>query len=109
MCESYNGWINRETWALALHIDNDQGLQETVMNLAEIAHDDNDGYYESALSSLSNAIEELFDDAFSDIAEMNQAGLNMLKDIGSLYRVDWREVARGYLYEVENKYEEANA
>jgi hypothetical protein len=33
MCEEYNGWTNRETWGLALHIDNDQGLQEQASEL----------------------------------------------------------------------------
>src|SRR5690242_7741005 len=28
--ERYNGWTNRETWAVALHINNDQGWQESV-------------------------------------------------------------------------------
>lgn len=28
--ETYNGWTNRETWAVALHINNDQGWQESV-------------------------------------------------------------------------------
>ena len=28
--EKYNGWTNRETWAVALHINNDQGWQESV-------------------------------------------------------------------------------
>ena len=26
--EKYNGWTNRETWLVALHINNDQGFQE---------------------------------------------------------------------------------
>src|SRR5690348_15456796 len=28
--ERYNGWTNRETWAVALHINNDQGWQESI-------------------------------------------------------------------------------
>jgi hypothetical protein len=28
--ETYEGWTNRETWAVALHINNDQGWQESV-------------------------------------------------------------------------------
>src|SRR4051794_15066651 len=27
----YNGWSNRETWCAALWINNDQGMQESVM------------------------------------------------------------------------------
>ena len=43
----------------------------------------------------------MFDDAFSDIAEMTAEGLTMLKDIGSLYRVNWYEIAQGILGEIE--------
>ena len=31
--EDYNGWRNRETWALVLHINNDQGLQAWAHDL----------------------------------------------------------------------------
>jgi hypothetical protein len=30
MCNEYNGWKNYQSWNMALWIDNDQGLYETV-------------------------------------------------------------------------------
>src|SRR5881394_2109748 len=33
MSEEYNGWTNRETWAVALWINNEQGSQESVHDL----------------------------------------------------------------------------
>ena len=37
MCEEYNGWTNRETWAVALWLDNDQGLHEMATDrVAEV-------------------------------------------------------------------------
>lgn len=33
--EGYNGWTNRETWCLNLHIDSDQGLHDYWMEKAE--------------------------------------------------------------------------
>lgn len=30
MSDTYNGWTNRETWLVALWINNDQGWQESV-------------------------------------------------------------------------------
>jgi hypothetical protein len=102
MCEEYNGWTNRETWATNLWIDNERGIYERVQELAISANDpaEKDSPI-SAKTCLADAIEELFDDAFSDIAEMNAEGLNMLKDIGSLYRVDWQEIAEGILGEIQ--------
>jgi hypothetical protein len=88
MCETYEGWTNRETWAAMLWINNDQGLYETVQELTQHLHE-----CESPIMCLEESLENLFDDAFSDISEMTAMGLIMLKDIGSLYRVNWREIA----------------
>lgn len=33
--DGYNGWTNRATWAVALHVNNDQGWQEQVHELAQ--------------------------------------------------------------------------
>jgi hypothetical protein len=96
MCEKYDGWTNRETWAAALWINNDRGLYETVQELAKHAD-----YCDSPLMCLEESLEALFDDAFSDIAEMTATGLVMLKDIGSLYRVNWREIATNTLQELQ--------
>ena len=99
MEEQFNGWTNRETWATALYIDNDQGLLETVNSLAEAAYEDNQDDSDTALYELQVAIEDLFDDIAGDYTELSLDAYNMLRDIGSLYRVNWREVARSYLYE----------
>ena len=32
--DTYNGWANHETWAVVLHLDNDQGLQGAARALA---------------------------------------------------------------------------
>lgn len=96
MCETYEGWTNRETWAAALWVNNDQGLYETVQELAKHAD-----CCDSPLMCLEESLEALFDDAFSDIAEMTATGLVMLKDIGSLYRVNWREIANSTLQELQ--------
>jgi len=104
MCESYEGWTNRETWATMLWINNDRGLYETVQELAQ--HTD---YCNEPLMCLEESLEALFDDAFADIAEMSQEGLNMLKDIGSLYRVNWRELAITILEEKAEELEGADA
>jgi hypothetical protein len=104
MCKEYNGWTNRETWATALHLDNDFGLYEMVKDMVRASLEEHPE--SGAVQCLEESLENFLDEAFSDIADMTHAGLNMLKDIGSLYRVNWRELAEGYLAEAE---EEAKA
>lgn len=99
----YNGWTNRETWATMLHIDNDQWLQETAMDYAKTAVEEYDeqARYELA-QTLQNWIEE-------DLLTLENVAGNkglwlMLTDIGSLYRVNWREIAENLIeYVKENQ------
>ncbi len=106
MCEQYNGWNNRETWAAKLHLDNDQYLNEIAWEYAreEIAgHDKGEeinAYYLG--QTLKNWVEEDLL-TFENITVDNSDGQYlwiMLTDIGSLYRVDWREIAQSYLDEI---------
>lgn len=106
MCENYNGWTNRETWATKLHLDNDQYLYECAWQYAreEVAgHDKGEeinAYYLG--QTLKNWVE---DDllTFENIVQDNSDGHHlwlMANDIGSLYRVNWREIAQAYLDEI---------
>jgi hypothetical protein len=85
MCEEYNGWTNRETWAVALWIDNEQPLQAKALELAK----ENQGQ-----RKLADALESWIDDYFDQNWSNSKA---MRNDIGSLYRVNWWELAEGYL------------
>jgi len=57
MCEEYNGWTNRETWATALHIDNDQSLQEEASEkisasfLEDMDNEKEDGWQDGVTSA----------------------------------------------------------
>lgn len=96
----YEGWSNRETWATALHIDNDQALLEIALDYAreeekEHAEDESD-----ARNCLAESLEGWFDDMAGDFTELSAGVYSMLRDIGSLYRVNWRELADHYLDQV---------
>jgi hypothetical protein len=102
MEQDYNGWTNRETWATKLWIDNDQYLYETAQDYTrqEIeGHDQGETINPYYLGeTLKHWIEE--DLLTLENIAGNQELFNMLTDIGSLYRVNWREIADSFLSEM---------
>lgn len=98
MCDQYNGWTNRETWATKLWLDNDQALQELTQEMAE-NHDSVAGLADS----LSDFVSELLDmeEVLSAPPAQRKELISMSRDIGSLYRVNWWEIAESYLSEIK--------
>ena len=99
MCEEYNGWTNRETWATALHINNEQAFYYHAQDMAAGYQDDKSGLADA----LEEWIGELLDMemVLSAPPENRRELINMSNDIGSLYRVNWREIAESFLSEIE--------
>jgi hypothetical protein len=117
--ETYNGWKNRETWATALYLGNDQGLDIGAREAVAGLH-----YYEPTealdmtckvcgINLMTGDHGERPDDAMKVYVEdlqterlevrdtvgnhyVNDALLMMFDDIGSLWRVDWRAVAAAF-------------
>ena len=87
--DSYNGYTNKETWGIALIIDNDEGLYLQSMEMAQEAQGD--------ASFLARCLEEWVDDmAFiDDSAGTSSLLLNAWTDWCA--RVDWHELAGNYL------------
>lgn len=95
--DEYNGWTNRETWAAALHIDNDYGTYTMRNEWVEEAREDEAPVWHLA-DRLQNWLEELAQDVVD--GEPTSEGVRMmLREIGSLWRVDYREIAQGWLSE----------
>jgi hypothetical protein len=93
MSEEYNGWTNRETWATALHINNDEGLINPLNEVAKL-HDN--------LNDMAEEIESFINEVLDfDNISTNRNAFLMLHDIGSLYRVNWREIAERIMSEIE--------
>lgn len=110
MSESYNGWKNRETWAVSLHIGNDESLMTEAHHVAHAAWEDaleedaDAGEVEHALTVAQDAVEEWVSDLLSPSywaenygSDMPEGIELMREDVGSLWRVDWREVTAGIL------------
>jgi hypothetical protein len=96
MCEEFSGWTNRETWAVALYLGNDQGFCDEIRSLTREAID-NEPSNEAAYR-LADSVKEWVNDLFEfDNVSTNEQLFNMLYDIGSLYRVNWRELAQTYI------------
>ena len=101
--DKYNGWTNRETWAVSLHLGNDEGLYNwTNERIAEVCTDLGEGGETSAIyqagrvaDMLSDFLDELTDPE-EGLVTCEQA-LTLLRDIGSLYRVDWYEIADSWI------------
>lgn len=95
--EQYNGWTNQETWALALHLGNDQSLDAEVRELVE-----GKGTF-VAIDALKDWVETMVeevlfpndgDDRLS--AQGAQLVRSLVCDVGSFWRVNWVEVVKSF-------------
>ena len=91
----YNGWTNRETWATMLHIDNDQALYEIARDYTRQEMEGHDAGEEINPYYLGETLKSWIEDDLLTLENIagNQGLWLMLTDIGSLYRVNWREIA----------------
>ena len=92
--ETYNGWTNRETWAANLHITNDQGLYESAREYVQDSLDAAGA--DKGSHTAAYALEEWFEGITEDFPDGEGIQM-MVRDIGSVWRVNWREVAEGLL------------
>ena len=106
MCENYNGWTNRETWATKLHLDNDEVLNDYAW---EFARKWEEASQERTTYELGQDLKNWVEDDLLTLENIagNRGLWLMLTDIGSLYRVNWLEIAQTYAEELAQ--EEANA
>jgi hypothetical protein len=108
--ETYNGWTNRETWAVSLHLNNDEGLYYDTARILEASFlEDVDGStregwisgVSSAVESLSEWVEEILSFGYwEEQGGTMPRGIQLMKDdVGSLWRVNWREIVEAELEE----------
>jgi len=85
--ETYGGWTNRETWCMNLHITNDEGDYRTSCETVEWG----------GAKALQDLWEEILDPAtYTDGDEpINAEAMKVLYDVGSVYRINWQEIADG--------------
>lgn len=103
MCDqTYSGWTNRETWALMLWINNDEGLLESLHD--HIAGCTRDVRMESLTYETAIAMQDFTESLFTRSGYEEEYGgewpwriADIAQDIGSLYRINYYECAESIL------------
>ena len=100
--DGYNGWRNWATWVVALHLDNDGGYYNMVMDWV------ND-YAESGMSreeardalaeSIENMVDEEFGEAYDSILSPM---IREFIDSPSSMNIDYEEIADGFLQDYDD-------
>lgn len=101
--KTYNGWTNYETWCVNLWIDNDQGLAESVRDLAI---NERDTY------ALSKEIEALIDSMHPfngdyTTKETQAYQCSLWADLlgAALSEVDWYDIAEHWIADTQDDIE----
>jgi hypothetical protein len=100
--ETYNGWTNRETWAAALHLSNTEwlynGAREVVASTDPVGEYSRATALEEWVTGIIESQREVQDDKTVVGPTREDPDLTMMdREVGSWWRVDWREVAEGLL------------
>jgi len=109
--EKYNGWSNRETWAYSLWIGDDSEHYHELVNNLLLTLKDEDKEFNQNKNWIRAKIADMLSDNLSDIEEEfheDSKTFNcysrMLKDIGSLWRINYNEVASSNFEDEINNY-----
>lgn len=91
--DRYNGWTNRETWAVKLHWDNTYGDYLFFSELAKEYFTRGDAVYVFA-DRLKEEYDQIKESVFD--GEATKEAKMMVQDVGSDWRVEWVEIANAY-------------
>jgi len=110
--EKYEGHTNFETWAVALHLKNTENIYQQALAVVEKGFTDwlnwteqINGYVhpkhlvgQHLKTFWLDYIEKVWGAAFTFKSEKTiRAASNLSSDMGSLWRVDWSDIAEGWL------------
>lgn len=111
--KKYNGWTNRDTWALKLHMDNNEGdysyWQETTKEtLNDVKGDyEDEGLTEDekteAVRELADKVKTWYNDIRDNVLsvkreyEPTEEASRLIQDIGDDNEVNYREIAESLI------------
>jgi hypothetical protein len=112
--EQYEGWTNRETWAVALHINNDQGWQASVHEAIKPYEDAEGDVVSYDAWAAGEIIRENVEETLNllwqgrdNAREYDETVFSTVReDIGSLWRVNWTELGAAFLADLEEGVED---
>ena len=122
----HEGWSNRETWALNLWLSNDEGfydhLREIIKEMAQsheneeckVTADDRDKIIHDFAVWLKDYIEQLKEECdnmnHEEACKHHYNGClhTFFDDIGSLWRIDYEEIAEPWVQDTIDDYEDDN-
>ena len=88
--DQHNGWPNKESWYLGLHLSNDYELYKAALDVMRSSS--SDAYYGDVLREwVTDMVESALNPYPGEQAP--QLILSMISDVGSFWRVDWDHVA----------------
>jgi hypothetical protein len=91
----YQGWTNRETWAASLHLSTTEWLYNAARSvIGPHERDDAADVLESWCEELIDELHETIDE-HPEMGRPNDVLVMMDREVGSWWRVNWREVAEG--------------
>ena len=103
----YNGWTNRETWAVALHIGSSEEIYRPYRNIAiELARQAKESHPDDWINETNYACTRVFEEIVTEDFSLDtyykpdemftipKHFANAINDIGSVGRVDFRRLGK---------------
>ena len=95
--DDYNGWSNRETWAASLHMSNEYEWYKKAQALGDDYREVRPESHDGRPYWLANRLQDCFHAWLDDADLAFEKEVMVLRDVGSLWRIDWVEMAESWI------------